>query len=160
MSLQDYLSSKMVKGKNTNDDLFSSFRKQIENVLDDYNNGVFGQNSLVPVWSNVSETDTEIRVTAELPGLTNADIDVSVVGDLTTIKGEKKSEKEKKRNEKGREFHMIERSSGSFRRTMTLPFDIDADTVKAAVKDGVLTVTISNPLEAVEKVKKIKVTHT
>lgn len=159
MSLQDYLPSIMAKSKNTDADLFSSFRKQIENVFDEYGNGLFGQKPLVPVRSNVSETDKEIRVTAELPGLTDADVDVSVAGDLITIKGEKKSEKEEKSDEKGREFHMIERSSGSFHRTMRLPFEIDADTVKADVKDGVLTVTIPKPPEAVEKIKKIKVTH-
>jgi HSP20 family protein len=159
MSLQDYLPSKMTKGKNAEVDLFSSFRKQIENVFDDYSNGFFGQSQLVAVRSNLSETDTDIRVTAELPGLTDADVDVSVVGNLITIKGEKRSEKEEKSDEKGREFHMIERSSGAFRRTMTLPFEIDADTVKAEVKDGVLTVTIPKPPEAVEKVKKITVTH-
>lgn len=159
MSLQDYLPSVMLRGKNTDADLFSSFRKQIEDAFDDYGNGFFSQSQLVSVRSNVSETDKEICVTAELPGLTDADVDVSVAGDLITIKGEKKSEKEEKSDEKGREFHMIERSSGSFRRTMTLPFQIDADTVKASVKDGVLTVTIPKPPEAVEKVKKIKVTH-
>jgi HSP20 family protein len=160
MSLQDYLPSVMAKNKNTDADLFSSFRKQIENVFDDYGNGFFAQNPLVPVRSNVSETDKEIRVTAELPGLTGADVDVSIAGDVITIKGEKKSEKEEKSDEKGREFHMIERSSGSFRRAMSLPFQIDADSVKADVKDGILTVTIPKPPEAVEKVKKIKVTHT
>ena len=159
MSLQDYLPTAMVKGKNADDDLLSSLRKQIENVFDDYGNGFFSQNHLVAVRSNVSETDKEFRVTAELPGLTADDVDVSVAGDLITIKGEKKSEKEEKSDEKGREFHMIERSSGSFRRTMTLPFQIDANSVVADVKDGVLTVTIPKPPEAVEKVKKIKVTR-
>ena len=116
-------------------------------------------NNEVNVRSNVSETDKEFCVTAELPGMTEADVDVSVTGDRIVIRGEKKSEKEERSDEEGREYHRIERTSGSFQRTMTLPFTIDADKVEAQVKDGVLTVTIPKPPEAVEKTRKVKVAH-
>ena len=96
-------------------------------------------------------------MTAELPGLTEADVDVSVTGDRIVIKGEKRSEKEERSDEEGREFHCVERTSGSFQRMMTLPFTINPDKVEAVVKDGVLTVTIRKPPEAVENTQKIKV---
>ena len=80
-----------------------------------------------------------------------------MTGDRIVIKGEKKSEKDERGDEKGREYHRIERVSGSFQRVMTLPFTIDADKVEAVVKDGVLTVTIPKPPEAIENTKKVKV---
>lgn len=146
------------KGRQT-EDPFTSLRKQVDHLFDDFGNGFFKTDKQVAVRSNVSETDKEIRVTAELPGLTDADVNVSVTGDRIVIEGEKKSEKEEKSEDEGREYHMIERSSGAFRRMMTLPFQIDPDTVNAVVKDGVLTVTVPKPPEAVEDTRKIKVTH-
>lgn len=138
---------------------FSALRKQIDSMFDDFDGGFLDQKSDFAVRSNVSETDGEICITAELPGLTDKDVDVSVTGDLVTIKGEKKSEKEEKGEEEGREFHRVERMSGSFQRSLRLPFDIDADNVKADVKDGVLTVTIPKPPEIKAKTKKIDVKH-
>ncbi len=108
--------------------------------------------------SNVSETDKEICITAELPGMDQKDIDISVAASRITIKGEKKSEKEEKKEEEGRQFHRIERSSGSFQRSISLPFYIDPDKVGAEFKNGVLTVTIAKPPEVAEKTKKIEVT--
>jgi len=87
---------------------------------------------------DISETDTEYRVTAELPGLEEKDFDVSLDGDLLTLKGEKKVERE----EKGEGFSHVEISSGSFHRAFRLPVEVKADGVKAAFKNGVLTVTL------------------
>lgn len=136
---------------------FTALRKQIDEMLEDFDNGVFERGSNLKVRSNVSETDGEICVTAELPGLMDKDVDVSVTGDRITIKGEKKSETEEKKDDEGREFHRVERMSGSFHRSMQLPFEIDPDKVTAEVKDGVLTVTIPKPPEVVEKTRKIAV---
>jgi len=159
MSLQDFLPSIRSVAKEPAEDVFSSLRKQVEHLFDDYGNGFFPQTTAISMRSNVSETDKEICITAELPGLMVEDVDVSVNGDQIVIKGEKKSEKEEKADDQGREFHVIERASGSFWRAMTLPFQINADLVKAVVKDGVLTVTVPKPPEAVEKVKKINVAY-
>lgn len=79
--------------------------------------------------SNISEKGKEICVTAELPSLTEED--VSVTGDHIVLKGRKKSEQEKKRAEKGREFDQVQRA---FQRMMTLPFQIDPDAVDAVIK--------------------------
>ena len=62
-----------------------------------------------------------------------------------TIRGEKVAEEEKTEGEEGREYHRLERRTGTFRRTTRLPFEIDPDNVKADMKDGVLTVTIPKP---------------
>ena len=87
---------------------------------------------------NVSETDKEIRITAELPGVTEQDIDVSLDDDVLTIRGEKKFErKDDKEN-----FHFVERSYGTFQRSLRLPFSIDPEQVQASFENGVLTVTL------------------
>ena len=159
MSYQDYLPASWIRNRKNHEHPLVALRKEVDSLFDDFGNGFFGSGTEVNVRSNVSETDKEFTVTAELPGLTEADVDVSVTGDRIVIKGEKKSEKEERSDEKGREYHRIERSSGSFQRIMTLPFTIDADKVEAVVKDGILTVTIPKPPEAVKNTKKVKVAH-
>ena len=136
---------------------FSDLRGKIESVVEDFNRGFRTEQGDLFMRSNVSETDSEVCITAELPGMKQKDIDVAVSGNRITVKGEKKSEKEEKGEEEGRKFHRMERSSGSFQRTLTVPFEIDGDTVSAEFKDGVLTVTIPKPAEVVEKTKKIKI---
>ena len=80
-------------------------------------------------------------------------------GDQLTIKAEKKSEAEEKKDEKGRIYHRVERSYGSFLRTMTLPFDADPAKVSAKFKDGVLTLTLPKPPEVQKQTKKIEIKH-
>ena len=105
---------------------------------------------------NVSETEKEISVTAELPGVEEKNIDVTVSGDQLIIKGEKKSEIDEKKEEKGRTFRRVERSFGSFQRCMALPFEIDPDKVQASFKNGVLTLTVPKPTEVQKKARKIE----
>ena len=87
---------------------------------------------------NVSETDKEIRITAELPGVTEQDIDISLDDDVLTIRGEKKFE----RTDDKENFHFVERSYGTFQRSLRLPFPIDPEQVQANFENGVLTVTV------------------
>ena len=88
---------------------------------------------------DVEETEDAYVVTAELPGLEEKDFDVSLEGDLLTLKGEKKVEREEKK--KG--FAHRETSSGSFHRVFRLPAEVDGDAVKATHAKGVLTVTLT-----------------
>ena len=155
MSYQDWLPTSWSRHKDDNDNPFMALRSQVENLFEDFDKGFWSRNGEFVVRSNVSETESEICITAELPGLTDKDVDVEVVGNRIAIKGQKKSEKE----EEGRQFHRMERSSGSFQRVMTMPFEIDPDTVSASVKDGVMTVTIPKPAEVVSKTRKIKITQ-
>ena len=103
---------------------------------------------------NVDESDDELRLTAELPGLEDKDFGVTIDGDLLTIKGEKKSEREVE-NE-GRS--VIERSEGSFARSFRFAWDVDPDTVKASYKNGVLEVVVPKPEEDQPQVRTIPVT--
>jgi HSP20 family protein len=108
---------------------------------------------------NVSETKDSLEIAAELPGLTADDVSVTMQGDQLLIAGEKKAEKEKTdKNDKGEEiYHQLERSFGSFRRIMTLPFEIDADKITADFKDGVLKLSMPKSAARNSKVKKIDI---
>lgn len=138
-------------------DPIGSLRKQIDTMFDDFGKSLTAKSAGFSVQSNVSETDKEICITAELPGISMDDVEVSIEGNRISVSGEKVSEEEEKKDDEGRRFHRVERMSGSFRRAMTLPFEIDPDSVEAAAKDGILTVTIPKPPEQVAKAKKIKI---
>ncbi len=99
--------------------------------------------SLLPSM-DVSETAKEIEVTAELPGLEEKDVQLSVADQTLLIRGEKKSERE----EKDKDYHMIERSYGSFSRTVELPPGVNPDAIKATMSKGVLKITIPKPAPA------------
>ncbi|MBA3005960.1 MAG: Hsp20/alpha crystallin family protein [Proteobacteria bacterium] len=107
-------------------------------------------------WSprlDVSETDKALEVVADLPGMEKKDINVSVDGDLLTIKGEKKEVKESK----DKHFHSIERRSGSFYRALRLPAEVENDKIEANFKDGVLTLTLPKSKKTVKKVAQIEI---
>lgn len=102
---------------------------------------------------DIKESEKEIKVAAELPGMDDKDIDISLTRDSLTIKGEKKEEKE----DKGKDYYRMERSYGSFSRTIPLPVEVDVDKVKAEFKKGVLTVTLPKTPKAIKETKKIPV---
>ena len=107
-------------------------------------------------WSprlDVSETEKALEVVADLPGMEKKDINVSLDGDLLTIKGEKKEVKEKK----DKHYHTIERRSGSFYRALRLPSEVESDKIEANFKDGVLTLTLPKSKEAAKKVAQIEI---
>ena len=102
---------------------------------------------------DVSENDKELTVEAELPGMDEKDVKVSLEDGLLTIEGEKKEETEKDENG----YHHVERSYGSFRRTIPFDAKIDEDKVKAKFKKGVLSITMPKAAEAKEKAKRIQI---
>jgi HSP20 family protein len=102
---------------------------------------------------DVAETKNEIVVKAEVPGLDPKDIDISLSDGLLTIKGEKKQERE----EKEENYHLVERSYGSFTRSIRLPNEVQSDKIKASYKNGVLKVVLPKSEEAKKKEVKIKV---
>lgn len=102
---------------------------------------------------NISENDKQIEVKAELPGVDDEDVDISVNRDVLTIKGEKKIEKE----EKDKNYHLVESSYGSFVRSIKLPFTPDESKVDASFKKGILHVVIEKPKSEQSQIKKIKV---
>ena len=102
----------------------------------------------------LSETDEEIEISAELPGMSEDDIDVTMSADMLKIKGQKTSE----RDEKRQAYHITERSYGAVHRTIPLPSGLDLDHVDATFKDGVLKVRIPKTEEARSEIKRIAVT--
>jgi HSP20 family protein len=100
---------------------------------------------------DVSETDNELIVKAELPGMDEKDIDISLSEGVLTVKGEKKHEKEEKKEH----YHTVERCYGTFSRTMRVPAHVDTDKVDATYKDGVLRITL--PKSEASKPKKIDI---
>jgi HSP20 family protein len=102
---------------------------------------------------DVVEHEKEFTVTAELPGLTLNDIDLSVSDNTLTIKGEKKEEKE----EKAKNYYMSERKYGSFQRSLPLPHGVNRDKVAARFENGVLSVTLPKTPEAIKSEKKVAI---
>jgi HSP20 family protein len=102
---------------------------------------------------DASQTDEELRLTAELPGLEDGDFEVTVDGDVITIKGEKKVAREA--NLQG--CACAERTSGEFSRSFRIPFDIDPESVKGSYRNGVLTVVVPKPVESRTHVRTIPI---
>lgn len=110
----------------------------------------------VAEWSplvDITEDEKEYVIKAELPEVKKEDVKVSVQDGVLTITGERKSEKE----EKGKKFHRVERTYGSFYRSFTLPEDADAQMVAAEFKDGVLKVRLTKSEKAKPKSIDVKV---
>ena len=101
---------------------------------------------------DVSETDGEYQIKAEIPDVKKEDVKVTLENGVLTIQGERKFEKE----EKGKKYHRVERSYGSFVRSFTLPDLVDEANVKAEFKDGVLNLKL--PKSEKVKPKAIEVT--
>lgn len=110
-----------------------------------------GQNMLaVSDWApsvDISETDSAYLIKGEIPGVKKEDVKVTIQDGMLTIQGERRQEKE----EKGKKFHRIECSYGSFARSFRVPSDADENSVKAEFKDGMLNVTLAKSEKAKPK---------
>ena len=147
----------------------TNLRREIDRLFDDFDGGFWrspfrwptfdvewgrplASGTAVPV-VDVTEKDNAFEVTAELAGMDEKNIDVKLVNGTLTIKGEKKEERE----EKKKDYHLSERTFGSFERTFVVPEGVDADKIEASFKNGVLTVKLPKKPEAVKPEKKIEV---
>jgi HSP20 family protein len=139
--------------------LFGSLHREIDRLFDDFTRGEFGvmatsaQTNLLPS-IDVTETDKEIEITAELPGLERNDVDISVDDDVLTIRGEKKVEA--KEEDKSKNYHVTERSYGVFFRAIQLPAGVDPASIQATMSNGVLKITIPKPAKSEPKKIKVK----
>jgi len=117
-----------------------------------------GQEMLaVADWSpsiDISETDAAYLIKAEIPGVKKEDAKVTIQDGMLTIQGERKMEKE----EKGKKFHRVERSYGSFVRSFRIPDNANENSVKAEFKDGMLNVTLAKSAKAKAKSVNVAVT--
>jgi HSP20 family protein len=135
-------------------DPFQALRQEI--------NDLFSSFSSFPsqAWSgdmsprlDVSETDQELDIDAELPGFDEKDVEVTLAGDTLTIRGERQNGRE----DKGKNYHLSERRWGSFTRSITLPFDADPSDVDAKFEKGVLRIAIKKPPSIAAKTAKIPI---
>jgi len=129
------------------DDVFRSFDSQLPTF------GSFG--ALGAAWPSVeiSDTEKEVRVTAEVPGLEEKDIEVLLDGDVLTLRGEKRSESE----DKDRQFS--ERYYGRFERRIPLGVEVEEDRIDARFRNGVLTVVLPKSEKAQSQVRRIQIKH-
>jgi len=119
---------------------------------------LFGDGTESSIWSSEFQPaidmfaeDGLVKVKAELPGMVDSDLKVELRDDVLTISGEKKAEKEEKKEG----YYCCERTFGSFKRAFKLPSGVDAEKISAAFKDGVLNIEV--PLPEEKKAKKVEI---
>jgi HSP20 family protein len=149
--------------------VFGSLQREVDRLFEDFARGVPAlgtmqtDGNLIPS-IDVSETDKEIEITAELPGLERNDVEITVDNDVLTIRGEKKIEADQpgkdaskagNENRDNKNYHVTERSYGVFLRVLQLPASIDPSKVEATMAKGVLRIKIPKP--ARPEAKKIEV---
>ena len=120
---------------------FANLRKEMDRLFERVGDWDLPEMRAFGDWTpslDISEAKDALTVKAEIPGIDSKDISVSVDGQMLTIKGEKKHEKE----EKDEQFYRTERAYGAFARTVRLPTSVDASKVTASYKNGLLTVTM------------------
>ena len=150
-------------------DPFRDMRREMNRMFDRFLRGGFGLpsawrdegeqwpgegafNAAAPA-IDFAEDDKAFHLTAELPGLSEQDVDLQLADDVLTIRGEKHEEKD----EKDKNYHWSERRFGAFRRVIRLPQHVDRDKIEANFKNGILTVTLPKTADAMQRQKKIEV---
>lgn len=145
-------------------DPFSAMRAEMDRVFDSFLGrrsggfpALFGESDTAMVMPKVDvrENGDAITVEAELPGMEEKDVDVTLRDGILTIKGEKKSERTTKEDD----YHMSERSYGSFQRSFRVPDNVDNENISAKLEKGVLHITLPKRPEAVKAEKKIPITN-
>jgi len=102
---------------------------------------------------DLKESEKAYTLEAELPGMSEKDIELELHDGVLTLKGEKRSERDEKKDD----YHVTERSFGSVRRTIRVPDGVDDSKISADFKNGVLTVTLPKSKDAQKKARKIAV---
>ena len=140
---------------------FENLQKEMEQVFDLFrspsNTALHDQADRSTGWItpavDIAETDCDIEITAEIPGVSDSDLDISIFNGVLTIKGEKSSDRE----EKEKDYHLVERRYGSFHRRIPLGFSPSDDAVSAKFSDGILNIKIHKPEDEKETVQTIKI---
>jgi HSP20 family protein len=140
------------------DDPFGSLFREVQKTFEDFSRrsplAGLGSDMLAPR-IDIAESKDAIDLTAELPGVDEKDVDVTLADGVLTIRGDKKAERDEK--EKDKNWHVVERSYGSFSRTISLPFDPDSAKVEAKFEKGVLHIHLPKSAEVAKKQQKIEV---
>jgi HSP20 family protein len=130
---------------------FSLLQQEIDRLFEGVTRNIPGFATTTMPSMDISETDKAIEITAELPGLEKKDVELNVADNLLTIRGEKKNERE----EKNKDYHLVERSYGSFSRSVELPSGVKVEDISAEIANGVLKVTVPKP--APKQTKQIEI---
>jgi len=137
-------------------DPFLSLQRALQRSFDDSWSGVpagFTETASMPVRLDVKEDEKAFHVTADLPGLSEKEVEVSFEDGVLTIRGEKKVE----RDEKQGTWHVVERSSGSFARKLSLSAPIDIAKIEARFEKGVLNVALPKQPQEQSNARKIEI---
>lgn len=133
----------------------TTLRQRMDKLFDDFfTEKEEGKEMISGTWSpnvDIHEIENALVLTAEIPGIEEKDIEISIGGNTLTLKGQREAEKETKKED----FHRIERSYGSFYRSFTLPNYVDQDKIKAEHDKGLLRITMPKKPEL--KPKKVKI---
>ena len=147
---------------------FESLRREVDRLFDDFRPfnwrlpsrvvGFVGQRPAGTEWEiapaiDLAEKEDSYEITAELPGINEKNVDITLSNHTLTIKGEKSEDKEEER----KDYYMSERRYGSFKRSLQIPEGVDPDKIDATFAKGVLTVRLPKTLEAKQAEKKIAV---
>lgn len=133
------------------DRIFRQFRAYEPRGYDAPSNAITSGKSIPKI--NVAETDDEYEVEVELPGVSQENVDVSVLNQSLVIEGHSNIESKKK----GHKYRIVERSEGSFKRVIPIGFEVKDKDIVANVKDGVLKIILKKPVELSQSAKKIKI---
>lgn len=144
--------------RNTTRSPFERMHEEMDRLFDDFLPQLSGSNELgagvgALVSVDLSESDDDLELTADLPGIEEEDIDVTLRDGALIIRGERKHEAEEKR----KNYYRSERAFGAFTRTIPLPCEVDEDGVDAKFKKGVLTVRLPKSRSAKEQERKIEI---
>ncbi|HZD52704.1 MAG TPA: Hsp20/alpha crystallin family protein [Woeseiaceae bacterium] len=147
---------------------FESFRREMDSLhreMDRLFEGLLSEgarpSALSEIWArgeivpqlDLSEDDKAFSIKIDLPGMDEKDVDVTLSDRVLTVRGEKKEEKETKE----KDFYRRERASGTFRRSIEIPADVDGAKIEASFNKGVLTIRLPKTKEAQEKIKHIDI---
>ncbi len=145
---------------------FESLRREVDRLFDDFDRGFwrFPSRSLFaaePFWRSgamapavdIVEREKDYEVTAELPGMEEKDVELKLANGVVTIKGEKKEQKEEKKED----YYLSERRYGAFERSFSLPEGVDVNKIEAGCKNGVLRIMLPKKPEAITPERKIEV---
>lgn len=141
-----------------NGDFFTAMQREMNRVFDRFSHDfdpapmTEGGEAWLPAM-DLKDAGKELVVKAELPGVAEKDLEVTVEDLTLTVKGEKKTEKE----EKGKDYYRKECSYGSFQRSLPLPCAVEREKVEATLKDGVLSIRLPKTVDAQTQSKKIAV---
>jgi HSP20 family protein len=137
----------------------NSLMNDFERALDEFTQR---SRAVLPAWAapgalaprmDMSESNDAVEIVVELPGVEEGDIDVSISDGVLTIKGEKKVEREAT----DKNWRIVERGYGSFTRSIPLGFEPKSDKVEASFNQGLLTIRMPKPAEAIKKPQKVKI---